>query len=257
MARAGFAEELLLANESLEVGRLGDLPVPVIVAIDSEPTLAAAATIGVDVLIDVNVGLNRCGCAPADAGRLADAARKRGLHVRGVMGYEGHAVHMLDRDARQQATDEAMALLASAHGQTGGEIVSAGGTGTYDCNTVATEIQAGSYALMDTDYARLGLPFKQAVSVLATVVHRSADRAVINCGLKALGMDAGPPTVDGADVLSVSDEHTVLRGAGPTVGDRVRVWPAHVDPTLAYHERMYIVDGDVICDVWPIDLRGW
>ena len=121
------------------------------------------------MLIDVNVGLPRCGCAPEDAGRLADLARRRGLEVRGVMGYEGHVMGVEDRaEARRRQRREAMALLARAHADVGGELVSAGGTGTYDLNTRATEIQAGSYALMDTAYAKLGLPFRQALSVLAT-----------------------------------------------------------------------------------------
>jgi D-serine deaminase-like pyridoxal phosphate-dependent protein len=81
-------------------------------------------------------------------------------------------------------------------------------------------------------------------------------------GLKALAMDHGPPTVDGARCVLVSDEHTTIARADegdrlPKVGDRVRVWPAHVDPTVAYHPRMYVVDGDAVVDEWPVDLRGW
>ena len=65
-------------------------------------------------------------------------------------------------------------------------------------NRWATEIQAGSYALMDTAYAKLGLPFDQALSVLATVISVSPGWAVADCGLKALGMDHGDPSIDGA-----------------------------------------------------------
>src|SRR6202008_4610943 len=86
MAAAGLGEDLLLANEVLDARRLGPLYSPVSGAIDSEPTLEAAVSGGVrEVLIDVNVGLPRCGCAPDAAGRLADRARARGLGVRGVM----------------------------------------------------------------------------------------------------------------------------------------------------------------------------
>ncbi len=261
MAAAGLGADLLLANEVLDARRLARLEARVTVAVDSEATVAAAARDGVrEVVIDVSVGLPRCGCRPEDAGRLADLARAADLTVRGVMGYEGHAVGVKDRATRAEMTMAAMELLGRAHQDVGGELITAGGTGTYDLHGEAVEIQAGSYALMDTAYAALGLPFRQALSVLATVISVSAHGyAVADCGLKALGMDHGPPALEGGhEVLLVSDEHLTFVPAGPvSIGDRVRVLPAHVDPTVAYHERMHLVrDGDVV-ETWPVDLRGW
>ena len=210
------------------------------------------------MVIDVDVGLPRCGCRPEEAGRLAELARARGLEVRGVMGYEGHVVGLEDRATRIEQVERSMALLLSAHRQTGGELVSAGGTGTYDINRWANEIQAGSYALMDTAYGRLGLPFTQALSLLTTVISVSPGWAVADCGLKALGMDHGDPTIVGGRVLFCSDEHVTFVPDGPVrVGDRIRVLPAHVDPTVAYHERMHLIEGDEVVDTWPVDLRGW
>src|SRR5262249_22528925 len=146
--------------------------------------------------IDVYVGLPRCGCDPVAAGRLADRARARGLTVRGVMGYEGHAVGLADRNERVRRVEASMEILAAAHRDVGGEVVSAGGTGSYDINEVATEIQAGSYVLMDTAYAKLALPFHTALTVLATVISvNPAGWAVADCGLKALGMDHGNPSM--------------------------------------------------------------
>jgi len=174
MARAGLADDLLLANEVLDASRLGALVregARVTVAVDSEETIEAARRGGVpEVLIDVNVGLPRCGCPPELAGDLAEKARRLGLGVRGVMGYEGHVVGQESREDRERGCLESMERLLSAHRDVGGELVSAGGTGTYDCNRWATEIQAGSYALMDTAYGRLGLPFGQAVWLLASVL---------------------------------------------------------------------------------------
>jgi D-serine deaminase-like pyridoxal phosphate-dependent protein len=217
-----------------------------------------------EVVIDVNVGLPRCGCDPADAGRLADLARAKGLNVRGVMGYEGHVVGLEDRAKRTAMVAECMALLVKAHEDVGGDLISAGGTGTYDLNTWANEIQAGSYALMDTAYGKLGLPFRQALYVEATVISVSPGWTVADCGLKALGMDHGNPSLaDGGSVWFCSDEHLTFAppegdGSKPAVGDRIRVVPAHVDPTVAYHERMHLVDADSnVVDVWPVDLRGW
>ncbi len=262
MARAGLGDDLLLANEVADATRLGTLArtgTRVTLAVDSEATIAAAQAAGLlEVLIDVNVGLPRCGCPPEDAGALADAARRKGLSVRGVMGYEGHIVGLADRARRTEMLAPAMELLHQAHLQVGGEIVSAGGTGTYDINRWATEIQAGSYALMDTAYGKLDLPFVQALSVLATVISVSASWAVADCGLKALGMDHGNPSVENGEVWFCSDEHLTFAPEHPVkVGDRVHVIPAHVDPTVAYHRHLHLVDDDEVVESWPVDLRGW
>ena len=265
LARAGLGDDVLIANEVVDTERLGSLAriadARVTIAVDSEATIAAAADSGIrEVVIDVDVGLPRCGCRPNDAGRLADEARRRGLEVRGVMGYEGHVVGVEDRATRVEQTEECMELLVRAHGDVGGDLVSAGGTGTYDINTWATEIQAGSYALMDTAYGGLDLPFNPALFVSATVISVQPDWAVADCGLKSLGMDHGNPAIEGGTVLFCSDEHLTFvpdPEAPMAVGDRVRVRPAHVDPTIAYHERMQLLTGDEIVDSWEVDLRGW
>ncbi|HYL52637.1 MAG TPA: alanine racemase, partial [Acidimicrobiia bacterium] len=146
MSRAGLAADLLLANETTDASRLramADCGARVTVAVDSDATVDAAAANGIrEVVVDVNVGMPRCGCAPGDAGRVAGRAHERGLPVRGVMGYEGHVVGLEDRSERTAGTDAAMEQLLAAHAAVGGDVVSAGGTGTYDVNTVATEIQA-------------------------------------------------------------------------------------------------------------------
>ncbi|HEY5025203.1 MAG TPA: alanine racemase [Acidimicrobiales bacterium] len=262
LARAGLGDDLLLANEVLDVARLRRLMgsgARVTVAVDSEETVDAAAVAGVrEVVVDVNVGLPRCGCAPGAAGRVAESARARGMVVRGVMGYEGHVVGLEDRSRRVELVQVAMEMLLEAHGAVGGDLISAGGTGTYDINTWATEIQAGSYALMDSAYGRLSLPFGQALTVLATVVSVSPGWAVADSGAKALAMDHGNPTIEGAEVWFCSDEHVTFAPGGPIrVGERIRVVPAHVDPTVAYHELLHVVDGDDVLESWPVDLRGW
>ena len=262
MAKAGLGDDLLLANEVIDPDRLASLAsldARVTIAVDSEATIDAAARAGLrEVVIDVFVGMPRCGCAPDQAGRFADQARARGLTVRGVMGYEGHVVGVADRATREEQTEAAMQMLLDAHADVGGELVSGGGTGTYDINTWVTEIQAGSYTLMDTAYGHLDLPFRQALSIVATVISVSDGWAVADCGLKALGMDHGDPTVIGHTVWYCSDEHVTFGpGSRVAAGDRVRVWPAHIDPTVAYHERMHLARGDDVVDTWAVDLRGW
>ncbi len=268
LARAGLGDDLLLANECLDESRLralAALDARITVAVDSEATINAAARDGIgECLIDINVGLPRCGCAPDDAGRLADHARARGLVVRGVMGYEGHVVGLEDPEDRRSRCEISMTGLLDAHSVVGGEVISGGGTGTFDLNPWVTEIQAGSYVLMDTAYGAIGLPFRPALRAVATVISVSEKFAVADSGLKAFGMDHGNPKVEGGEVLFCSDEHVTFRrprGERPHVGERVLLQPAHVDPTVAYHETMWLASGPGlaarIVDEWAVDLRGW
>ena len=177
------------------------------------------------------------------------------------MGYEGHLMIVRrPRGAQAKRVDEAWRCCARAHADVGGDVISAGGTGTYDLNRVATEIQAGSYALMDTAYAKLGLPFRLALSVLATVISVSPAYAVADCGLKALGMDHGNP--DRSRARRSGSAPTSTSPSRPSgrvrVGERVRVWPAHVDPTdrvpRAPPRRATATRWSTS---WPVDLRGW
>jgi D-threonine aldolase len=266
MAAAGLGGDLLLANEVLDCSRLGrlvDAGQQITVAVDSPETIRAAARGGVHrVLIDVEVGLPRCGCQVADAGPLADTARAAGLEVRGVMGYEGHLMMVAGADERRSRVERAMSKLLEAHGAVGGDVISAGGTGTYAVNTWANEIQAGSYLLMDTQYATLEVPFRIALGVVATVISVSAKGwFVVDAGLKAFGMDHGNPTWPQGQLQFCSDEHTTLKPFDgdpmPAVGDRIRLQPAHVDPTVAKHERYWVLDGEAVVDCWPVDLRHW
>ncbi|MEN9646928.1 MAG: hypothetical protein RL238_3597 [Actinomycetota bacterium] len=270
MAAAGLGADLLLANEVLDPARLRALAAAqesarITLAVDSPETVAATAAAGIaEVLVDVNVGLPRCGCRPEEAGRIADLARAAGIAVRGVMGYEGHLMVVDDPAEQRTRVDDAMDRLFAAHALVGGDVVSAGGTGTFHLHDRVTEVQAGSYALMDTHYGRFGHPFQQAVHVYGTVVSATPKYAVADVGLKSMGMDHGNPSLEtldgnGADVWFLSDEHvTFVPHTGvAAVGDRVRLPPAHIDPTMAMHEVAWLARGHELLDRWPIDLRNW
>ena len=226
MATAGLGDDLLLANETLDPTRLAAMAALqdgslITIAVDSHETVDAAASAGLKyALIDVNVGLRRCGCRPSDAGHLADYARGRGLVVRGVMGYEGHLMAMPDRAQQRTRVAEAMEKLIVASLLVGGDIVSAGGTDTYDLHDQVNEVQAGTYALMDTYYGGRGHPFRQACFVLATVISSNDEYAVADAGLKTQGMDHGNPSIEGAKVRFLSDEHITFTTTAPIVGRR-------------------------------------
>jgi len=177
-----------------------------------------------------------------------------------------------DRAKREAMAQRAMtdlvttADLLRAEGLPCG-IVSSGGTGTYDISgrvAGVTEIQAGSYVLMDTDYAAVGVPFEHAFAVLGTVVSRpESARCVADCGHKSMTKDHGLPSVRGiagATVISLNDEHATITlppDSAIAVGDRIELLPSHTDPTVNLHDAFYIVDGDRVVDLWPISARGY
>ena len=178
------------------------------------------------------------------------------------MGYEGHLMAVEDRAKQREQVEAAMATLLAAHGDVGGEIVSAGGTGTYDIHatTGVTEVQAGSYALMDTAYAKLGLPFEQALFVVGTVIAVRPDAR--RRRRRPQGARHGPrQPVDrrrarcGSAATSTSRSRPTASGRRSATG--CASIPAHVDPTMAMHEVAWLVDGDESLERWPIDLRGW
>jgi D-serine deaminase-like pyridoxal phosphate-dependent protein len=282
---ASLTTDLLIANEivseascdrvaALADGRSITVAADSTAGVDRMGAAARRAGVQVGMLIDLNVGQNRCGLPPgAEALSLArQVAGTAGLTLRGVMGYEGHLQPLTDRAERESRTREAMAALVGTAQLLRDDglpcdIVSAGGTGTHDISgrvPGVTEIQAGSYVLMDTDYGRLELPFEQALFVLGTVVSRPVpERCVADCGHKATTKDHGYPAVEhleGASVISLNDEHATIAlppGAGVAVGDRIRLRPSHVDPTINLHDVIYALHGEDVVDLWPIAARGY
>ena len=115
---------------------------------------------------------------------------------------------------------------------------------------------------MDSQYQKLDLPFEQALWVEATIisVNQQGGWLVADSGLKSLGMDHGDPHWPHGDVWFCSDEHVTLKANEParwSVGDRIRLAPAHVDPTVAKHQRMWLVGSGNEPVEWPVDLRHW
>ena len=284
-AVAGFCDDILVANEIVSEGKCARAAAlargrRVTVAVDSNEGLEAlawaarAARVTIGVLIDLDVGQMRCGVAPGEAA-LALASRAvgtPGLVLRGVMGYEGHVQPVRDRDERAALARRAMAGLVdtAARLRDAGlpcDIVSAGGTGTFDISgrvAGVTEIQAGSYVLMDTDYGEVGVPFEAAFYVLGTIVSRPApDRCVADAGHKSTTKDHGLPAVadlEGAVVTSLNDEHAVIAippSSPVQIGDRVRLRPSHTDPTVNLHDVLYAVEGERVVEVWPVTARGY
>ena len=223
-----------------------------------------------DVLVDVNVGQERTGVVPDGAGELAACiASLKGLRLRGMQAYEGHLQHIYNEAERRAKWRECADRMLAARDDVlkrglSVEILSTAGTGT--CAFAAelpevTEIQAGSYPFMDSDYAQVeGLPYESSLTVLASVVSRQrGDTAVIDAGWKAISTDAGMPVVKGRPELAYTtkgDEHGGLRGARMAPGERIELIPSHCDTTVNLYDQYVCVRRGVVEAVWPIAARG-
>ena len=282
---AGFCDDILIANEVIgldkcaRVAILAKSGIDIKVAVDSQFGLEQMSKAAQDtettvgVLVEVNIGF-RAGTAPGEAAvalgrRISDTP---GVELRGLMGYEGPAAGIEERDRRETMAKQAVGRLLStvqpfrdAAFPTG--IVSAGSTGTYDMTgrmPDVTEIQAGSYVLMDTAYGKEALPFEQAFWVLGAVLSRPSPGSVAaDCGHKSCSQDHGMPdvrNVPGATVTFLADEHAMIAVPPDSTlkpGDRIQLVPSHIDPTINLHDVFYALEGDTVAGVWPIEARGY
>ncbi len=250
--------------------------------VDSLASAAQQAGRILGVLVDFDVGQGRTGVTSIDAA-VALARRAQAyahLSYRGVQTYYGHLQHVADYDERNRPARAQMTRLRELTSRLEAEglsaaIVTGGGTGTFDIDFAGrayTEIQPGSYPLMDLEYLDIPLlagrpaPFAAALIVQASVV--SANRAgfaVVNAGYKSFATEGGPPRVDsprlaGAKYRFMGDEHGDVEydplGGTLAVGDLVEFFPPHCDPTINLYDRYHCVRGDTLIDIWPVDARG-
>jgi D-serine deaminase-like pyridoxal phosphate-dependent protein len=239
---------------------------------------ARAAGVRLDVLVEVDVGANRCGVEPGEpALRLARAvAGSRHLRFAGIHAYHGAAQHLRSVAERSAA----IALAGEKARRTRDlledeglecETVTGAGTGTFlfeRGSGVWTELQPGSYIFMDADYGRNaweGFPaFEQSLYIWSTVMSTPAPgRAIVDAGLKAHSFDSGNPLVagwPGVEYVRGSDEHGVLKVASgaraPTRGEKLRLIPGHCDPTVNLYDWLVCCRGERVEALWPVAARG-
>ena len=295
----GGVTDVLVSNEVIGAAKLDRLAAlarraTISICVDSQggvDQLAAAAQrhgVTINVLVEIDVGQRRCGVAPgaAAADLAARVASCPGLVFAGLQAYQGAAQHMrtpAERSAAIAGVASAVAATRVSLAARGlaARIVGGAGTGTFALEAAAgaiNELQPGSYAFMDADYARNtdtdGKPFaafEQALFVLTTVMSRAApERAVVDAGHKALPVDSGMPlvrTIAAAAYHRPSDEHGVLDlsatpdTARPRLGDKVLLIPGHCDPTVNQHDWYVGVRGlsgptPTVERVWSVAARG-
>lgn len=284
VATAGI-RNILIANQIVgplkirrlvELARRAELMVAVDAASNVEAISQAASAGGVmlGILVEVDVGMGRCGVAPGKAAlELARlAAASPGLRLAGLQGYEGHCVDLRDEGERIRQTRAAITTLVETRRLLEGSgvevgIVSAGGTGSYTVTgdfEGVDEVQAGSYAAMDWWYGEIRPEFQQAMSVLTTVISRPrAGVAILDVGRKGVGAEWGPPkvkTIGGSEIASFSsEEHTkisVPEGVALEVGDKVEIVPSHGCTTSNLYDEFVVYRDGAVRGRWPIEGRG-
>ena len=274
----GF-RDVLIANEIAGrdmIERYVDLSrrAPVIVAVDdclvvADMTRAADGRVHeLNVLVDVDVRLGRCGVPPGEAAlSLARLVLAKGLRFRGLMGYEGH-IPLPPGAEKQRVVHEALQRLTDTKTllEREGipvEIVSCGGTSDYSIAAAfagVTEVQAGSYLLMDAWYEQFAPEFKSTLTVLATVISKpSGKRLVADAGVKAIDTKNGLPRIKGIPGLRVKTlhvEHVLLEiedaSVSPEVGDTIEFWVNNLEPTLALHSCIYGVRNGKVEEIFHI-----
>jgi D-serine deaminase-like pyridoxal phosphate-dependent protein len=274
-------DSVLIANEPVgetKAKKIAELSgyASVIVAVDSvagvkDLARAQSKAAPIEVVVDVNIGLDRCGVEPGEPARqLAKLALEQGLAVRGIMGYDGHLQVLPQTEERVpvvRAGSKALVDTAELIRAAGipVDIISTGGTGTYGISGLypgITELQAGSYLLMDDLYLERGSRFQRSLTVLTTFISKqSANQVVIDCGVKAISGERGLPqakTVVGTRLKALHAEHGLLQvdtSAVPTleIGQKVELWVRYSDATMNLHTFLYGVRHGEVEEIFRIE----
>jgi D-serine deaminase-like pyridoxal phosphate-dependent protein len=284
---AAGIKDLLIANEIVgpqkvrrlvELRRIAD-PVFCIDHMDQARPISAAmeaAGLRVRAVLEINVGMNRAGVLPGEpALALAkDVAFLPGIHLSGLMAWEGHLVIVEDQTEKATRIHAALSQLMATRDLLVASgipcpIVSCGGSGSFPFSVSfpgVTEIEAGGAIFMDAFYRRKCQisAFRLALKVIATVVSRPApERAIIDAGRKTMNMEMAMPFIDGRsdiEVKSLSAEHGTLILAPSAqnlrIGDRLEIIPGYSDFTNVLHDQFYALRGDRIEAIWPLQGRG-
>lgn len=243
---------------------------------DALEAILAAADMRVPILMAVDSGLAREGArSPAAAAALAAKIRRSSrMELIGLYTHEGHSYLSESPEEVRKRADEVHAILSACAEAAGGGLPLWPG-----CSVTAAlmagkpgvrAVRPGAYLFGDLFLSEVNavmLPDQVAVSILATVVDRPADDlALIDAGSKvfssdktAAGLTARETRIPGVDVVKLSEEHGFLRGngvSGLAIGRRLFFRPAHVCPVMNLAPNVYLVKGDEVLDIWPVDARG-
>jgi D-serine deaminase-like pyridoxal phosphate-dependent protein len=248
----------------------------ILVAVDEAPNAAALSAAAVragstlGVMVEVDTGMDRCGVDTAQE-CLALARRVTelpGLRFEGITGYEGQCSLTFDNELRHERQRAAMAFftgvadLLEANGIPC-RIRSAGGIATWNWTAAypgLTEIQAGTYVVMDNFHGQMVPGFEHSLTIAATVISRQSDKVIVDAGNKSVA-DPADVTIAGHDlkVSRFDEEHGIFsapEGSSLRVGDAVALVPGYSPSTVNWYDVYHIVRDEVVVDIWPIIPRG-
>ncbi len=248
----------------------------ILVAVDEAPNavahsaaaVAAGSTLG--IMVEVDTGMDRCGVDTAqDCLALARRVMELpGLRFEGITGYEGHCSLTFDSELRHERQREAMAFFTGVAGllETNGipcKIRSAGGIATWRWTAGypgLTEIQAGTYVVMDNFHGKMVPGFEHSLTIQATVISRQSGKVIVDAGNKSVA-DPADVTIAGHDlqVFRFDEEHGIFAAPGGSsllVGDAVALVPGYSPSTVNWYDAYHVIHDDVVVDIWPIVPRG-
>ena len=277
----GGVQDVLVSNEIVgapKIARLAELSrrARIGVCVDNLENLKDLRASGarLDVYVEIEVGMGRCGIAPGEPAVALAAQISGNLRFAGLHAYHGRAQHvrsMAERRASITRAADAVRLTKKLLKEKGiaCPIVTGAGSGTFIFEVESgawDEIQPGSYIFMDADYARnewaAPLPrFQHALFVLSTVMSRPRPEvAIVDAGLKASSVDSGMPGVwqkPGLVYTHASDEHGWVEGEpAPALGEKLLLVPGHCDPTVNLYDWYVCSRNGFVEDLWPITARG-
>lgn len=248
----------------------------ILVAVDEAPNaaelsaaaVAAGATLG--IAVEVDTGMDRCGVDTAsDAVALAQQVTSLpGLKFEGITGYEGHCSLTIDNELRHQRQRAAMEFFTGVGEQIeasgiGCPIRSAGGVATWQWTAAfpgITEVQAGTYVVMDNYHGQMVPGFEHSLTIQATVISRRSDRIIVDAGNKSVAAPADVSIVGHPNpVVRFDEEHGIFAAPGGSplrVGDSVALIPGYSPTTVNWYDAYHVVRDDVVTDIWPIIPRG-
>ena len=233
------------------------------------------------LLIDVDPEMGRTGVAYNDAPAMADFIMQfPQLILDGVQCYAGHLQHIKDYHTRCAESTRLMTkganvfnIIRAKYPQC--SIFTGTGTGTMSADLQikeVTDIQVGSYCMMDAEYLAVDhgkMDFAPALRMISSVIHsKIAGQATIDAGTKAIYVtpDAPAQVIEGNKIRteytydwSFGDEHgrlTYPASISHKIGDRIELIVSHCDPTVNLFDELWVVKGDDVVDKWDISLRG-
>ena len=275
------AESIVIANQIVQenmLARLAELAARccLSVCVDGAENVLALEKAMADrgsmlrCLVEYDLGLRRCGAEShrevVELARLVQ--RQPHLVFGGIQAYDGHISREPGGGVRQYEVDRIERDLAElkeklvANGLPPEEIggISTGTAAAKTGGSVYTAMQCGSYLFMDRSYGDLNLGFENALFLLATVVSAKRDRIVTDCGMESLGAVGEAPVVIGLEQCPIAVGEGYSRVDAPAhgfrVGDKVRCIPGRCGAAIRCHDRIYLVEGEDVLEVWPVASCG-